>query len=226
MEVKCLSQKQLVSIKDLGKIEYEQAHHIQQQAVKRVIIEGHPTILLCEHNPVFTLGRLGSENNFLLAQTKIKELGAKILRIDRGGEVTFHGPGQIIMYPILDLNKYGKDLRRYLEGLEQVTIELLQYFGIVASRLPGQRGVWVNDKKIASIGIGVRKWVSYHGMAINVATNLNYFAMIKPCGLDATMTSMNKELGRVVDFNEVKQKLIEYFCHHFGLEIGNKTNES
>jgi lipoate-protein ligase B len=128
-----------------------------------------------------------------------------------------HAPGQLIIYPILNLTHFGKDLRFYLRQLEQVAIDLLGDFDIVANRFPGQTGVWIGEYKIASIGIGVRKWTSFHGLAINVSTDLKLFSMIKPCGLNVAMTSMSEASGKTIDMKEVKGKIVELFFKKFQL---------
>ena len=216
-----MSKDNIVSCKvsDLGRIDYQAAYHIQRDTVDRVIAGYASTLLLCEHEPVFTLGRVSTEKNILTSIEQIKKYGAVIIRIDRGGEVTFHGHGQLVIYPIFQLTHFGKDLKLYMGKLEQVAIDLLQHFGIVANRIFGQRGVWVDKKKVASIGIGVRKWVSYHGMAINVNTDLRFFSMIKPCGLNVQMTSIAQIKNQETNFKEVKQKTIECFAKNFHLNI-------
>jgi len=206
-------------IQDLGLIDYQTAYAFQKATVQKVIEGGQATLILCEHAPVFTLGRIATEENFLVQRATLEAQGATVCRINRGGEVTFHGPGQLIAYPILNLNYFSKDLKLYMGKLEQVAVDLLQYFGIVAHRFSGRTGVFCGGRKIATIGIGVRRWVSFHGMAVNVSTDLGFFSMIKPCGLDVQMTSMSKELGRSVELKEVKEKFIEYFCLNFNLEL-------
>lgn len=210
-------QQQSVSIQDLGLIEYSKAYAIQKEWVHKVI-EGHePVIILCEHLPVLTLGRLASQENFLIPQAMIEQKGIQILDIDRGGEVTLHSPGQLVVYPILDLRNYGKDLKRYLYRLEQVAIDLLKDFDILADRFSGRTGAWVGLKKIVSIGIGVKKWVSFHGLAVNVNTDLTLFNLIRPCGLSVQMTSIAKLKKEKIDMALVKERLVERFCHHFDL---------
>ncbi len=204
---------------DLGLIDYEKAYTLQRNFVDEVIGKKENIILLCEHTPVFTLGRIATEENFLLTSDEIKQSGAKVLRVDRGGEVTFHGPGQLVVYPIFQLTDFGKDLKLYMGQLEQVAIDLLRYFGIVADRILGQRGVWVGQEKIASIGIGVRKWVSYHGIGINVNTDLKFFSFVRPCGLNVRMTSISKITNKSVDMAAVKAKAIECFAKNFHLDM-------
>ncbi|MCX5681025.1 MAG: lipoyl(octanoyl) transferase LipB, partial [Candidatus Omnitrophica bacterium] len=138
---------------DLGVIDFSSAYQIQKQIVPKVLKDGHSRLLICEHNPVFTLGRRGREEFFLDHPDKILEKKIPVIRIDRGGEVTFHGPGQIIAYPIFNLNDSSKDLKMFLRKLEDVVIDLLKYFGIVANRQKGYTGVWIGPKKVASLGI-------------------------------------------------------------------------
>ena len=209
----------LCRIKDLGIMEYAQTFDLQKKTVLDVIKGETDTLFICEHLPVLTLGRLATEKNFLLSVEKIQAQGIKILRIDRGGEVTLHSPGQLVSYPIFNLTHFSRDLKLFLNKLEQVAIDLLQDFDIVARRISGQRGVWVGQDKIASIGIGVKKWVSFHGMAVNVNTDLKFFSMIKPCGLDVRMTSMSKLMGRPVDLNDIKKTLIDRYCSNFNLKV-------
>jgi len=205
-------------LKDLGLIGYPEAFSVQKQAVEDVIRGNSQMLFLCEHPAVLTMGRLGREDNILLSRRDLQQKNVDVLRIDRGGEVTLHSPGQIVLYPVLNLNFFGRDLKKYLVNLEQVAIDLLRDFDIVANRIEGQRGVWVGKEKIASIGIGVRKWVAYHGMAINVNTDLNNFEMIKPCGLDVRMTSIQKIRGTEILQETVKEKLVGHFCRIFQLE--------
>ncbi|MFA5060435.1 MAG: lipoyl(octanoyl) transferase LipB [Candidatus Omnitrophota bacterium] len=211
--------KHLCQYKDLGLISYEEAYRIQQEAWNDVIKTRGHKLFFCEHDPVFTLGKLAKDEHFLLSQESIQKKGIKVLRIDRGGEVTFHGPGQIVAYPIFDLNVLGKDLKAYIRKLEQVAIDFLQHFDIVASSVEGKTGAWVGNRKIASIGIGVKKWVSYHGIGINVNTDLNFFKMVRPCGLDVEMISLQALLGASVDLKDAKTKLLKSFARHFELKF-------
>ncbi len=207
----------LFQLQDLGLIDYQKGLNLQRKTVQEVIQGGNNTILLCEHPPVFTLGRLAAENNFFIPQQQITEQGIQIVRIDRGGEVTLHSPGQLVTYPIFNLNHFGRDLKVFLHKLEQVAIDLLQDFDIVAHRILGQRGVWVGKDKIASIGIGVKKWVSFHGMAVNVNTDLDLFSLIRPCGLDVKMTSISRIKNQLIDMDDVKKRMIKCFCDQFNL---------
>jgi len=138
-----------------------------------------------------------------------------VTSVDRGGDVTLHAPGQLIVYPIFNLNKYGKNLKVYMEKLQEVAVDLLRNFGILAISVPGKRGVFVGPDKIISIGVGVRKWVTYHGLGINVNTDLSLFNLIKPCGLNVCMTSMQRLKGHAIPMKDVKAKVLEQFHKYF-----------
>jgi len=204
---------------NLGLVDFAQAYQFQKKILQDVLQDTHSRLLICEHPAVFTMGRSADEKFLLVSQDELRQKGIAVVRIDRGGEVTFHGPGQLVAYPIFNLSDSTKDLKIFLRKLEEVVIDLLKYFGIVANRQNGYTGVWVQEKKIASMGIGVKKWVSFHGIGLNVNTDLSFFSMIKPCGLDVAMTSMERELGHRVDYAKVKGQLIQSFTKEFELEI-------
>ncbi len=206
------------SFEDLGCISYQEAYIIQKKRVDQVLQGELSTIFLCEHPSVLTLGRLASEDNLLISKECLDEQGISVEHIDRGGEITLHSPGQLVVYPIINLNFFKKDLHEYMRKLEQVAIELLKDFDIVSDRFSGRTGVWIGRKKIVSIGVGVKKWITFHGMGININTDLNLFSMIKPCGLEVTMTSISEIKGQVIDMNKVKKSLIEKFCLEFNGE--------
>lgn len=207
----------ICKVLDLGIIDYNEAYVLQKKYVEEISNGSDQMLVICEHPTVLTMGRLAKEENVLLSKNSLMDRGIEVFNIDRGGDVTLHAKGQIVAYPLLDLSNYEKDLRKYLYKLEQVVIDLLSGFDIVASRLSGKTGAWVGDKKIASIGIGVRKWVSFHGLALNVNTDLKEFDMINPCGLGVSMTSVSEVLGSDIEISKVKQKLIDCFCDQFGL---------
>jgi lipoate-protein ligase B len=190
---------------DLGLVEYPQALALQEELVKqRSAGEGADTLLLLEHPAVFTLGRGADERNLLTLR------GTPVYRVSRGGEVTFHGPGQLVGYPIFDLTVHGRDVHAYLRTLEAVLIDVLVEYGLPATQKSGLTGVWLGDRKVASIGVGVRRWITYHGFALNVDPDLSYFADIVPCGLNGVrMTSMKEELGYAVDMETVKVRVAE-----------------
>ena len=184
-----------IIVEDWGVIDYLEGYERQRKLVDEVIAGAAGRLIFCEHPPVLTLGRMTKEDSLLYTREAIEELGIQVHTIDRGGDVTLHAPGQMVVYVILDLDRYGRHLKVYLEKLEQVAVDLLKDFGILAISIPGKRGVFVGPEKIASIGVGVRKWVTYHGIGINVNTDLTLFRLIRPCGLDVRMTSIQKILN-------------------------------
>lgn len=204
-------------VQDWGLIDYQEAYMRQKQCVGKVI-EGAPGCLIfCEHPTVLTLGRMTKKENLLWPVDFIQSKGIAVTSIDRGGDVTLHAPGQLVIYAIFNLACVDRDLKQYLEQLQEVVIDLLKEFDILAGGINGQRGVWVGKDKIASIGVGVRKWVSYHGIGLNVNTDLELFRMIRPCGLDVAMTSMQKLKGVPVSLSVVKEKATRIFCERFEL---------
>ena len=206
---------QTLFLTDLGRMDYLAALSLQERLLELKQRQNLADILLLvEHPHVFTLGRSGNEANV------ISPGDIPVLRSSRGGDVTYHGPGQLVAYPILDLNStLRKDVHRYLRNLELATIETLASFGLVAERKPPWTGVWVENRKIAAIGVAVRKRITYHGMALNVNPDLSYFHRIVPCGLDwAEVTSIQKELGREVSPEEVKREFVRNFVARFGFE--------
>ena len=190
------------------------------------------TIIFVEHPAVYTLGKSGNMSNMLIDEVRLKALGAEFYHIDRGGDITFHGEGQVVCYPILDLEKLGIGLRRYIELLEQSIIETVAEYGIEGRRLEGATGVWLCDeaenpageklqrnwRKICAIGVKASRFVTMHGLALNAATDLKWFTMINPCGfVDKGVTSIAKELGREVSFEEASKVLCEKLLANFGL---------
>ncbi len=196
-------------VEDWGVIPYNDAYARQKAIVEGVIAGESDRLICCEHPAVLTLGRMTHPDSLLYTREDILAKGVEIHTIDRGGDVTLHAPGQLIVYPIVNLNNRGKDLKKYMQRLEQLAVDLLNSFGILAESIEGKRGVFTRGKKIVSIGVGVRKWVTYHGLGINVNTDLSLFRLIKPCGLDVTMTSMERELGAKVNIQDVKQRMID-----------------
>ncbi len=173
-------------------------------------------LLFTEHEPVYTLGKSSDDNHLLASQAELKAGGIDVFHIDRGGDITYHGPGQIVGYPILDLKKYSPDIHWYLRNLEEVIIRTLSKFGIAARREDELTGVWVNSEKIAAIGIKVSRWVTMHGFALNVNTDLTKFDRIIPCGIfHKGVTSMNRVLGQDVSVSAVQDSLIESFAEVF-----------
>ncbi|MDE1920104.1 MAG: lipoyl(octanoyl) transferase LipB [Candidatus Omnitrophica bacterium] len=207
--------KQGLVIEDWGLVEYSQALERQRALVQKVL-EGAPDhLVLCEHPAVLTLGRMTKPENLLYQRHDIEARGVALAKVDRGGDVTLHAPGQLVVYPIFNLNNTARDLKVYMESLQEVAVDLLKNFGILAISVPGQRGVFVGPTKIISIGVGLRKWVTYHGLAINVNTDLSLFDLIKPCGLNVRMTSMQELKGHHVPMQDVKPRLVEQFQRRF-----------
>ncbi len=202
--------------------------HLQKKVIasKRSGVVGTPSyLLLCQHKPVFTLGKSGSMDNLVVDKETLQKEETEFFKINRGGDITFHGPGQITGYPILDLDQYYNDVHRYVRELEEVVIRTIATYGIVGSRVEGYTGVWIVDelgrRKICAIGVHMSRWVSLHGFALNVATDLNYFKQIIPCGIveeDTSVTSISKELNRTVEVNEVMEIIKEEFRSVFGFE--------
>ena len=191
----------------LGRMEFANALALQEEIVKRKERSSRDELLLLEHEPVYTIGRTPDKSSLLGAA----HLPHSLFPINRGGQATYHGPGQLMGYPIIDLRRCGQDLHRYLRWLEQLLIEVLAEYGIPASQRESLTGVWIEDRKIASIGVGVRHWITMHGFALNVCGDLSPFNYIVPCGINnVTMTSMEKETGNpfsVVDIARAFEKL-------------------
>ena len=202
-------------IEDWGLVDYARGYERQKLCVQSVIAGAEDHLIFCEHPAVLTLGRMTKSESLLYQRHDIEKQGVMIASVDRGGDVTLHAPGQLVVYPIFNLNNRGKDLKAYMEKLEEVAVDLLKNFGILAISISGLRGVFVGEDKIISIGVGVRKWVTYHGLGINVNTDLSLFSLIKPCGLNVRMTSMQKLKGHAIPMKDVKTKIVERFQEHF-----------
>lgn len=202
-------------IKNLGLMEYADAYRLQKECVNQVLQGAAPALLLCEHPAVLTLGRMTKPENILWSDAELADEGVSVLKVDRGGDVTLHAPGQLVVYPILNLQECGKDLHRYLRRLEDVAQGTLRHFSITPRREPGQTGVWVDQKKVVSVGIGVKRWVTYHGIGINVNTDLSLFRMIKPCGLNVEMNSISHIIGQDLTMKEVAEVVVREFFNVF-----------
>jgi lipoyl(octanoyl) transferase len=199
----------------IGRIGYENALALQEELVQRKLEdEADDHLLLLEHEPVYTLGRGARVEDLLGAD---RRLGVPVHRVGRGGGVTYHGPGQLVAYPILSLGGHGRDVHRYVRTLEAVTEAVFRHYGIAAATRSGLTGVWVEERKIASIGVGVRRWVSFHGVALNIAPDLAYFRAIVPCAMpEVTMTSIEIELGCAPTLDETGQVFEDCFRRTFG----------
>jgi len=206
---------------DLGLCDYDSVHQLQQTlATRRYADEMGDTVLLVEHEPVFTLGRRADEANILASAEQLDSEGIAVRRIERGGDVTYHGPGQIVGYPILRLRDYRLGASDYMHRLEQVIIDLCADYGLAARRRQGYIGVWIGMNKIAAFGVRVRRGVTFHGWALNVAPNMAHWGMIIACGItDGGVTSLDAELGQAPAMTNVKTGLIRHLGRLFDAEM-------
>jgi len=231
---------QQVIYEDLGLIDYKEAWDYQEKLFNATIaakvgnrgLAEHDKLpiphylLFCEHPHVFTLGKSGSESNLLVNEEELEQHQASFYKINRGGDITYHGPGQIVGYPILDLDQFFTDIHKYLRFLEEAVIRTLREYNIEAGRVEGYTGVWLDEKdpqrarKICAMGVRCSRWVTMHGFAFNVNVNLDYFGNIVPCGItDRQVTSLEKELGYAPDIETVKSKLLKHICELFSMEL-------
>jgi lipoyl(octanoyl) transferase len=208
-------------VEQLGLVDYADGLCLQRDRVAARKGGAIPdTLLLLEHPHVYTLGRNARKANLLISAEQLAAHGAQVFEIDRGGDVTYHGPGQLVGYPILDLAQHRRDIAWYMRSLEEVLIRVAGDYGIQAGRLAGAPGVWVADNKLAAMGVHISRWVTSHGFAFNVNTDLRYFDWIVPCGLrDKGVTSLQKLLGRRVEMDEVAEKVVWHFGRVFELEM-------
>lgn len=226
-----------VHFEDLGLIDYKEAWDYQEKLFKENIDlkirirngEGDLItknyLLFCEHPHVYTLGKSGSEDNLLLNENELGEKGASYYKINRGGDITYHGPGQLVVYPIFDLDQFFTDIHKYMRYLEEAVISTLGHFGIKSGRVDGLTGVWIEGdtpraRKICAMGVKSSRWVTMHGIGFNINSDLSYFSHIIPCGIDdKAVTSMQQELGRPLDITEVaavlKQNLADQFHYNY-----------
>ena len=203
-----------------GLVAYQDAWQFQQRIAARVRAGGDPALILLEHPPTYTLGVRGKAEHVLVSQETLLSSGAEVHRTDRGGDVTFHGPGQLVGYPILNIRRYGEGPSWYVHTLEAMLIDVVAHFGVFAGRSPRNPGVWVGDTKIAAIGVRVSRGVTTHGFALNVNTDLAYFQHIIPCGLaNAGVTSIQRLTGVTFDMRQVEKETTEAFARHFDLTI-------
>lgn len=218
-----------IMVVKLGRLEYGKALAIQEKLLAlRQAGKMGDIMLLVEHPPVLTVGRRGEYSNILLPTEELKAAGVEIFDVNRGGDVTYHGPGQIVGYPIMDLNEYGRDIKDYVGKIEEVFIRLLKDdYGMTAHRDDKKyTGVWVENSKITAIGIAVKRWVTMHGFAFNVNTDLDHFKWINPCGImDRGVTSLQKLLGHAENYEKLNERVIFYFTQVFGLEEQRITRD-
>jgi len=210
---------------ELGAVEYEEAFELQKKlfAARRQGSIGD-IVIFVEHPPCFTVGRHGGFDHILASPEFLDTQGIKVYETDRGGDITYHGPGQIVCYPILDLKGFGRDVHRYAYLMEETLIKTLQTFGIEAGRHPDHPGVWVGTAKIAAEGIAIQHWVTMHGVALNVCPNMMHFTFIIPCGISTLgVTSMAQLLGHEVNVDAVWQEMRYQFSHVFAIELQTVT---
>lgn len=223
-----------VIFENLGLIDYKEAWDYQETLFRSTVDQkikirngelDVPTknyILFCEHPHVFTLGKSGDKNHLLLDDASLEENHAKYYEINRGGDITYHGPGQLVVYPIFDLDHFFSDIHKYLRYLEESVIQTLAHYGIEAGRVEGMTGVWIDGdkptaRKICAIGVKSSRWVTMHGIGFNICSDLSYFSHIIPCGIqDKAVTSMERELGRPIEVSEVSAVLKEKIANQFG----------
>lgn len=234
LSVNVMSKK--VELYDLGSASYQPIWDLQHAVQQRIIDEKRAEqkgkfegvrlddiLLFVEHPHVYTLGKSGNEENMLRSMLELQELDAEYVKIDRGGDITYHGPGQIVGYPILDLDRHFTDVHKYLRFLEEVIIRVCADYGFEAERIDGATGVWVDDAKICAMGIRCSRWVTMHGFALNVNTDLRYFNNIVPCGIDdKAVTSLQKLTGREINPEEVKKRIVSHFENVFDVSISPK----
>jgi lipoate-protein ligase B len=208
----------------LGLVPYEDALRLQNRLVQaRATDKVEDILLILQHPPVITMGKSGKVQNVLATQPTLQEKGIKVIFTDRGGDVTYHGPGQLVVYPILNLRPHGLSVPDYVWNLEEVVIRLLAHFGISAGRLGKLRGVWVGGEKIASLGVHLSHWISKHGLALNVNTDLEFFNFINPCGTGRRVTSMAKVLKRELPMEEIETLVLEEFAGVFGFSLRQES---
>ena len=210
-----------VYLADYASLPYQEALDLQRQIVSAKTEMDFPdTLLLLEHPPVITLGRRGKEENIRVPQETLLRERIEVFHVERGGDVTYHGPGQIVGYPVFDLANYGKDLARFVTSIEEVLIRICRDLGIEAARSSINRGVWVGERKIASVGLAIRKWVSYHGFAFNWAPNMAHFGLITPCGLSGVeMTSVEEILEKAIDPMALRKGICRHFEEIFHIRL-------
>ncbi|SEA06595.1 lipoyl(octanoyl) transferase [Arachidicoccus rhizosphaerae] len=223
-----------VVFKDLGRMSYKDAWDFQEaKLLEKTTLkrEGQADkiqneLFFVEHNPVYTLGKSGHEENVLISKENLEKRGIEYFHINRGGDITYHGPGQIVGYPIIDLEQFKTDLGWYLRSLEEVMILTLADYGLKGDRSPGETGVWLDpdkkgfERKICAMGIRCSRWVTMHGFAFNVNTDMHYFDFIIPCGIQGKRaTSLQQELGHPVDMEEVKSRMKKHFAEVFQAEL-------
>lgn len=219
---------QYINLINAGLSDYRKIWQLQNKLFDKVVDErDQHYLILTEHHPVITIGKSGSRNNLVATDAELSSKGIDTIDIDRGGDVTFHGPGQLVGYPILNLNQFKKDIHWYLRALEDVIIGTISEFGITGTREPGLTGVWVGSGKICALGVKVTRWVTKHGFALNVNTNLDYFDHIIPCGIsDKGITSISHLTGNIIPVKDVSNILLHYFERVFSAQLSTDMSEN
>ena len=235
-----MQQRPMVRVRDLGRIDYKQAWDLQEELLKtavdckisnrknETVVVPQQHLLFCEHPHVYTLGKSGAFENLLLDEAHLQQIDAQFYKINRVVYITYHGPGQLVMYPILDLEQFFTDIHQYLRYFEEAVIRTLAHFQITATRFEGLTGVWIDAdtphaRKICAMGVKCSRWITMHGIALNVSPDLGYFGNIVPCGIqDKAVTSMAKELGREVSNLEVQEVLLREMSAVFNFSMQEK----
>ena len=229
MKSEAADARSILEVYDLERVAYRSVWDLQKQLQEALIQQKRnpehtqytdddlaDMLLFVEHPHVYTMGKSGNATHLLRSVTELRDLEAEFVQVDRGGDITYHGPWQIVGYPVLDLDRHFTDIHKYLRYLEEVLIKALAHYGLKAGRAEVQTGVWLEDRKIAAMGIRSSRWVTMHGFALNVATNLDYFSHIVPCGIqDKQVTSMQVELGTEVSIDSVKKQIVQLFEEEF-----------
>ena len=226
-----------VNFQDLGKIDYKECWDFQEELFAEILVvkssnkkedkttETKNHLIFCEHPHVYTLGKSGDEKNLLVNEDYLKSRGATFHKINRGGDITYHGPGQLVGYPIIDLDNFFTDIHKYLRFLEEAVILTLKEYGLESERSPGETGVWFDvgtpkARKICALGVKSSRWVTMHGFAFNINSDLSYFGNIIPCGItDKSVTSLQKELGKEMDIDQVKNKVKSHLIDLFEMKF-------
>ena len=213
---------------NLGLIDYQEAWKLQKEIFNlRYKNEISDVLFLLEHPNTYTLGKVADKNHLISSSQYLEENKISVYDIDRGGDITYHGPGQIVGYPIINLDEWERDTHKYLRALEEVMMRVCTEFGLIANRNSSYTGVWIGNKKIAAIGIKVSRWITMHGFAFNANTDLSLFQGIVPCGItDKEVTSLKKELGEELDLNQVKEMIFKYFIEVFNYDSSEKSTLS
>lgn len=209
---------------DLGKADYKEVWDLQKKVhLYKQKKKFEDVIITVEHEPVYTLGKTGNRNHILISDEEMKQRGISYYEIDRGGDITYHGPGQLVVYPVFDLNNHYKDTHRFLRDLEEVVIKTLKEYNINSHRIEEYTGVWVGEEKICAIGIKVSRWITMHGLALNVNNDLSYFNKIIPCGIfEKGVTSMKKTLGKEIDIVNLSLNIVNKFADVFKFDDINR----